>query len=169
MKRSVMLLVGVFCGGALAEERYDHRGAVGLLVGGAGHRAEAIRYGTFADAGWRTSLHLGATVGFTERGDELVAFVRGQFLGPLPNASLYVGYRSYFGPDQWKTFADLGVAVYVAPLALVGPRVAFGLQYDFTSLVGAYAGVGAQAGFGQGVRIEGELVLGVQLRSYLLD
>jgi hypothetical protein len=68
-----------------------------------------------------------------------------------------------------KTFFDLNAVVHLAPALTLGPRIGFGVQYELSPLFGVYAGLAAQIGFGQAIRFDGELIGGIQLRSYLLE
>jgi hypothetical protein len=178
-----------------AEERLDHHGAVGLLLATSGRNQTASD--SFSN-GWRQTLDVGATmnVGFTS--DELLFVARfgfgGQQLGGLYGTSAckgslvplapctpadgrirsldmetYGGFRGYFGAEHFKTLFDLDVALQFSPLVTAGPRIAVGVAYDFSALVGAYATFGAQLGFGEELEFKAELLIGLHLRSFLLE
>ncbi len=151
---------------ALADQLLDHRGAVGLIIGGGLEHKTATAAGVPSDTGFRGDVDLGVTYAIGYDGDE---FARGTFGGPLADFSITGGYRGYFGLERWKTFLDLGGALHLWPQLVVGPRIAFGVQYELTSNVGAFLSLGTQLGFGRGMRFDGELIGGVQLRSYLLE
>lgn len=154
---------------ALGDQRFDHRGAVGLVVGGGLEHKTASASDLPAETGFRTDADVGITYAIGYDGDEIVAFARGTFGGPLPDLSVAGGYRGYFGLERWKTFVELGGALHLWPKLAVGPRIAFGVQYELTSNVGAFLSLGTQLGFGRIMRFDGELIGGVQLRSYLLE
>jgi hypothetical protein len=180
---------------AAAEERLDHHGAVGLLLGTSGRNQ--VSNDSFSN-GWRQTLDLGATMNVGYTSDELLFVARfgfgGQQLGGLYGTTscsgalvplapctksdgliraldmeLYGGFRGFFGAEHFKTLFDLDVALQLTPLVAAGPRVAVGVAYDFSALVGAYATIGAQLGFGQELEFKAELLIGVHLRSFLLE
>jgi hypothetical protein len=150
-------------------ERLDHRGAVGLLVGGGLELKESVSARTGRDGGLRTDLDLGGTVAIGADGNELLGVARLQLGGPRLGTALLGGYRGYFGQDRFKTFFDLGAGVQLTPALTAGPRVGFGAQVELGALVGIYAGVAGQLAAGDGLRASVEAVLGFQVRSYLLE
>lgn len=161
------LLVGTT---ADAEQRFDHRGAVGLLLGGGLEFKEGITASQERDGGLRFPAELGGTYAIGYDGNELLALVRGSFGGPQLDTALIAGYRGYFGAhERFKTFFDLEAAAHFTPSFAVGPRIGFGAQYELSSIVGLYLGAGAQLAFGTGLRFSADLVAGLQFRSYLLE
>lgn len=154
---------------ALGQERYDHRGAVGLLVGTGLEHTQSAAGGRFLENGLRLDADLGLTVAVGHDGNELKAFGRASLGGSAVDWSMAAGYRGYFGDGRFKTFFDLDGAAHLAPAFVLGPRVGFGAQLELSPLVGLYAGLAAQLGFGAVLRFDAELVLGLQLRSYLLE
>ena len=154
-----------------ADVRYDHAGAIGLLVGGLGEYKAAINpVGALPpDSGFRLGPELGATLAIGHDGNELKLVARGTFLGPTPDVSALFGYRNYFGRDQWKTFFDLDVAGHFTPHITVGARFGIGVQWDWLPIAGTYVTLAGQIGFGQALRFSGELALGFQFRTYVLD
>ncbi|MHB8873380.1 MAG: hypothetical protein ACYC8T_06805 [Myxococcaceae bacterium] len=163
---ATLFAAALLAGTALADERYDHRGAVGLLLGATGEFMSTANPGVVQ--GLRLGADLGGTWAVGYSGNELMLLGRAAFGGPRVEGSVTFGYRGYFGQDRVKTFVDLGAAVHF-PLVAVGPRVGFGVQYELSPIVGVYAGLAAQVGLGQALRFDGELCLGLQLRSYLLE
>ncbi len=151
-----------------ADERFDHRGSIGLLVGAGGEYGSAA-IGQGVVQGFRLDGDLGATLAVGVDGNEVLALARGTFLGPRPDWSLTLGYRGYFGQERLKTFFDLGAALHSMSALSAGPRLGFGLQYELSPVAGFYAGIAAQIGFGQAIRFDGEVVAGLQLRSYLFE
>lgn len=167
-----LLLLGLPATASAAEgrqfdERYDHRGAVGLLFGSGG--AGVSLGATPAIFGLRWTQELGGTYAIDVNGNELVLALRGS-ITPEPRIyGLSGGYRGYFGYERVKTFIDLQVAAYVSPTFLIGPRVGAGVQFELSPLVGVFAGGAVNLGFGNGLLLSGELLAGLQLRSYLLE
>jgi hypothetical protein len=177
------------------EERLDHHGSVGLLLGTSGRvQASNDSYSN----GWRGTLDLGGTFNVGYGSNELVFAGRfglgGAQLGTrfgtstcaganIPTVAcaspdgrlraldldFYGGYRGYFGSEHIKTLFDLDVALQLTPLVAAGPRLAFGAEWDFSALIGAYATLGVQLGFGQELGIKAELLLGFHLRSFILE
>lgn len=154
---------------ALAQERWDHRGAVGLLV--AGH-AGALSLGQERNQ-IENSLVLGPELGLTvavdSEGNELKGAVRA-VRGPARlDLEALLGRRGYFGEEQFKSFLDLDLVVQWAPRWTVGPRVGFGLQYELSPVIGLFGGVGLQLGFGEELRFLAGFNLGLQFRTYWLE
>ena len=153
---------------AFAEERFDHRGSLGVLVGGGLEYKEAVTADKVRDGGLRFPAQIGGTWAFDYDGNELLALVRASF-GPKIDTSVIAGYRGYFGKDRAKTFFDVDLAVHFTPAFDIGPRVGFGFQYELASVVGVYVAGAAQIGGGNGFRFSAEAVVGLQFRSYLLE
>lgn len=163
---------------AAPEERFDHRGAVGLLLGLSALRKES----SAGDNTWRGALNVGGTLNVGWRSNEIlllgsVSMTRTEVLDTTTNKLSYgfgidgqvAGlFRGYFG-DRWKTFFDLGAALNFSPGVTAGPRLGIGLQYELSSLAGIFATLGAFIGFGSVLMWRAELMLGVQLRSFLLE
>lgn len=156
---------------ASADERYDHRGSIGLLVSlGAEYKTAINPTGALpTDDGPRGDAEVGGTLAVGYDGDELKLAVRGAFFGPMPDVSAIFGFRNYFGKDQWKTFMDLDIAGHFTPHLTAGVRFGIGLQWDFLPVVGTYLTLAGQIGFGQALRFSGELLLGFQFRTYVLE
>ncbi|MGQ0507163.1 MAG: hypothetical protein ACT4TC_17785 [Myxococcaceae bacterium] len=154
------------------EERYDHRGAVGLLLGVGGEAKSAVASGgSISESGQKLLLELGGTVAVGYNGNELLAMLRTGRGGRNADYGAFFGYRGYFGLDRVKTFFDMDAAVQWVPNVMftVGPRFGVGVQFEILSLLGAYVALAGQAGFGGGVHFSGELTAGIQLRSYWLE
>jgi hypothetical protein len=164
------LLVALWLGGgAQAAERFDHRGAAGLLVGTGLEHKEQVGFGGERDGGPRALLDLGGTAAVGHSGNEFTLFGRAALGGPGVNWALVGGYRGFFGADRLKTFFDLDLAAQVWPAFTLGPRIGFGAQYELSPLFGVIAAAAGQLGAGAGLRFSVELTLAVQARSYLLE
>ena len=164
---------------AATEERYDHRGSLGILVAGTFERKDSATTSGGGDGGWRGGAEIGGTLAVGGDGNDLKLSIRALFGGPF-DLGIYAGYRGYFAIDRWKTFFELDLASHFTPrvvpgpsgegpLATVGPRVGIGVQFDFLPIAGTYAVLGGQIGFGDGIRYGAELMIGFHFRSYLLE
>ena len=190
MKPFFFLVVLVLASTARADERFDHRGSVGLLLGTTGEYKAATSLGGGGDEGFRLGTELGATYSIGSDGNEVKAAVRTLFGGIEAGCSarqtcapvdigIFFGYRGYFDLGHWKTFFDIDAAQHFVPrlspasansqLYTIGPRIGIGVQLDFLPVAGAFAILEAQIGFGDGLRYGAALMIGVQLRSYLLE
>lgn len=149
-------------------ERFDHRGAIGLLVGPGLQFKESASPPDPRDGGFRALIDLGGTYAIGVDGNELLLAGRVGLGGPL-ESTLYGGYRGYFGLERVKTFFDLDLALHFTPKLVAGPRVGFGVQYELSPVVGVFAGAALQFGLGQAIRFDAELVSGLQLRTYVLE
>ena len=179
--RAVLIAAVVFTSSASAVERFDHRGAVGLLLATELVFKDSLPIAGFRDSGTKPALDLGVSRSIGVDGNELslttsVIFPLGcgaavGTYNPCTvwDVALFGGYRGYFGQDRWKTFFDLDLALHVTPLFVGGPRIGFGVQYEPSALFGIYAAAVGELGFGAGLRFSAQLVAGVQLRSYLLE
>jgi hypothetical protein len=153
---------------ASAQERFDHRGSIGLTAATGGEIATARAASGGSDIGPRLPVELGGTFALGDH-NELRAAVRLSVLGPQLGWSTYAGLRSSFGAERWKTFFDLDFAAHLAPVWTLGARVAVGLQYDVLPVMGVFTALGGQLGGGAGLRLSFELMAGLQFRTYLLE
>jgi hypothetical protein len=101
------------------------------------------------------------------RGNEWTIGARAGFGGPKVDVALAGGIRAYFGEDRFKTYLTAEVAVHIVPNVTAGPRLGFGIQYDFLPTVGVYLGGAAEVTAGQGIRIAGAVTAGLQFRTYI--
>jgi hypothetical protein len=170
-----LLLIAVALGSSLAaaqQQRFDHQGSLGLTVATGGEIVTAIDSNAMGgERGVRIPIEVGATLSITSRTELRVA---GRFAPGIPpitgfGGSGYLGIRNSFGFDQWKTFFDLDFATHFAPVLAFGARAAFGVQYDFLPIMGAYAQLGAQLGGASALRLSFELFVGVQFRTYVFE
>jgi hypothetical protein len=162
-----LLLITVLFGFTALAERWDHRGSIGLLTGFGVEGRAAVGIGQ-ADTGVRLFPELGGTFALSDHWN-VKAAGRVSFLGAVVGLSFLGGVRSTFG-DRFKTFFDLDLNVHVLPIVTIGPRVAFGVQYELLEVLGAFACAGVQFGVGPaGARIGFEVMVGLQFRSYLFE
>lgn len=169
MKRLVVVTL-LLSGAAWAQ---SHRGSLGLTVASGGEFSTLI-VGTSSgglESGVRVPIDVGATLGITDKSELTLAgrFAPGVFNVSPWALSFYAGLRQSFGYDKWKTFFDLQLAIHAVPFFTAGARVAFGVQYDFADIAGVYAQLGAQLGGGVALRLGGEVLIGLQFRTYLFE
>lgn len=174
MRRTGLLLLLAFAAPARAEERYDHRGALGLTVASGAEFVSFIGPQGGSESAARLPLELGGTWSLTDRTElrlagRLSPFLGGRTVTGALAGTVLAGIRNVRGLDQWKTFFDLDLAVHVAPALIIGARAAFGVQYDFLPVMGVYAQVGGQLGGGAGLRLSFEGLVGLQFRTYVLE
>lgn len=163
--------------------RYDHRGALGLLLATTAERKDAAGWGALSDAGWRAGLEIGGTYPLSYSGNELKLSVRTLLGGPVVDTAVYFGFRGYFDLsfwksqlDQWKTFFDLDVGAHFTPAwsldlrdGLAGPLSAPGtVSAGFTVQGGPRVAIGVQFDFlpvsGAYLAFAGQLGFGTGVR-----
>lgn len=113
-------------------------------------------------------LDLGGTLAVGQPGGEFV--LRGRFvsLSRAKGVSAFLGYRKYWGKDDFKTFIAIDLMANFMPTVTFGARPGFGVAWDFSSIMGLWAEAGGTLGIGWGYRFGLELTVGFQARSYLL-
>ena len=149
-------------------ERWDHRGAVGLLAGVGLDVQDRVKGQLATEQAGRFAGILGGTFAIGNDGNELKLFVQA-FARAGTAWAVSAGYRGYFGQERFKTFYDLDGRFDVSPVFTVGPRLGLGLQYEATQTLGVFATLATHIGVGNGVVFSGEVFVGVQLRTYLLE
>ena len=156
---------------ALGEERFDHRGSLGLTAAFGGEFVTAVSFASPGEKGARLPIELGGTFAVGDQSELRVAARLAPGISPITalGASFYAGLRNYFGYEQWKTFFDLELAVHATPFLAFGVRGGFGVQFDFLPIMGAYAQLGAQLGGATSLRLSFELMAGLQFRTYLFE
>ncbi len=154
---------------SFADERFDHRGSLGLVLESGAELKDLVTSSGESDRGPRLDFGLGGTMAIGHDGNELLFVARSTVGGTVIDWSGHFGYRSYFGPDRLRTFFDLDLSLHLTPVVTFGPRAGIGLQYELSSVLGAYFAVAAQLGFGGALRFNAEALVGLQLRSYLLE
>ena len=165
---------------AQAEETaatYQHRGSLGGYVAtGSEFVSSSVWTG---DSGFRWLVEAGGTVALGEKFELKVSGRLTPWPGLLSGAIL-AGLRGSYGYAQFKTFFDFDLLLHLAsrvdgqgqPISLapsVGPHLALGAQYDFSQVAGVYAALGGTIGFGNGLRSQFELLVGLQFRTYIFE
>ncbi len=91
-------------------------------------------------------------------------FLMARVGGGAPGFSLAVhgGFRSVFTLEEWQTYTDLEAVVLMRPRFWVGPRVGLGVRRTLNETLSLYGGLGAQLGFGSGLRFDIELSTGLR-------
>jgi hypothetical protein len=172
--RSAFLAALLFAAPSLADERFDHRGAVGLLLDGVFQSDSAIVFHQGStDLGARWGGEIGGTYAVGYNGNELM--LTGFLLAPAPGESgvdwgMTTGYRGYFGQGRLKSYLQIQAAAHFRPVFSFGPRLGLGFQYEVTPIVGVWGGIGGEIGVGPSeLRLVFLGNLGLQFRSYLLE
>lgn len=151
------------------EQRWDHRGALGFLVGGGADFKREVKAGGETEEGTRALLETLVTFPMGESGNEWTVGARTGFGGPRVDVALAGGLRAYFGDDRFKTYLTAEVALHVTPNVTAGPRLGFGVQYELLPVLGLYLGGAAEVTAGQGIRVAGAVVGGIQVRTYIFE
>jgi hypothetical protein len=79
------------------------------------------------------------------------------------------GVRAYFGDEAWKTFVTAEGTLHVTPAVSFGPRLGFGVQWDFAQVAGAFVQVTVEVTAGQGIRYGAAALAGFQFRTYIFE
>ncbi len=141
---------------------------MGLLAGVGLDVQDRVKGQLATEQAGRFAGILGGTFAIGNDGNELKLFVQA-FARAGTAWAVSAGYRGYFGQERFKTFYDLDGRFDVSPVFTVGPRLGLGLQYEATQTVGVFATLATRIGVGNGVVFNGEIFVGVQLRTYLLE
>jgi len=147
--------------------RLDHRDQSSLSVtpgyeyltlsGRSGQRS-STEHGAFADLGFGLPVGRDGGQGIfglragagTDRGARLVA--------------PYLGYRSYAGDEEWKTFFDASAFGRILPVWGVGVRLGAGVQHELSQHLGLFFATGGSVAFGEGLQVGYDVGLGLQVR-----
>ncbi|MGC4114069.1 MAG: hypothetical protein QM765_05305 [Myxococcales bacterium] len=114
-------------------------------------------------------LDVGGTLAVGQAGGEFLLKARLNFLSPAKGLSAFVGYRKYWGKDEFKTFLSIDVLANFMPTVTFGARPGFGVVWDFSPIMGMWAEAAGTFGLGWGRRFGAELTVGFQARTYLLE
>ena len=151
------------------EERFDHRGALGFLVGGGIDFKREVKSGGETEEGRKALLETLLTFPLGESGNEWTVGARTGFGGSAVDVAIAGGLRAYFGEERFKTYLTAELAVHVTPNVTAGPRLGFGIQYELLPVFGLYLGGAAEVTAGQGIRIAAAVVGGLQFRTYIFE
>ena len=151
------------------QERWDHRGALGFLIGGGIDFKREVKSGGETEEGRRGLLETLVTFPLGVSGNEWTIGARTGFGGPSVDVAVAGGLRAYFGEDRFKTYLTAELALHVTPNVTAGPRLGFGVQYELFPVVGVYLGGAAEVTAGQGIRIAGAVLAGFQFRTYVFE
>jgi hypothetical protein len=155
--------------GAEEEQRFDHRGALGLLVGGGVDFKREVKTGGETEEGRRALLETLLTFPLGVSGSEWTVGARTGFGGPSVDVAIAGGLRAYFGEERFKTYLTAELSLHVTPNVTAGPRLGFGIQYELLPVFGLYLGGAAEVTAGQGIRIAAAVVGGIQVRTYIFE
>jgi hypothetical protein len=155
---------------ALAEDapRLDHREALGLILGGGiAFEDTVLRHGV-AEDGRSPLLALQVSLPLGAQGNEWTLGVS-TALDTKVTLAVSGGLRAYFGEEAFKTFVTVEGTLHVTPAVTAGPRLGFGIQWDFSQVAGSFVQVAAEATGGQGIRFGAAALVGFQFRTYILE
>lgn len=148
--------------------RLDHRGALGIILGGGiSFQETVLKYGV-AEEGRSPLLQAEVTFPLGVGGNEWTLAVSTAFNSPV-TVAVAGGIRAYFGDEAWKTFVTVEGTLHVTPAVSAGPRVGFGVQWDFSQVAGAFIQVAVEATAGQGIRFGASALAGFQFRTYIFE
>jgi hypothetical protein len=163
------LLVSPAALAAEEEERFDHRGSLGLLLGGGVDFKREVKTGGETEEGRRALVEGLLTFPFGMSGNEWTVGARTGFGGPSVDVAVAGGLRAYFGEERFKTYLTAELTLHVTPNVTAGPRLGFGVQYELAPVFGLYLGGAAEVTAGQGIRIAAAIVGGIQIRTYIFE
>jgi hypothetical protein len=170
MSRAILLVIVLGSAGARAEEvRWDHRGALGLLLGSGIEFKNEVKAGGTKEEGRRVPLETLFTFPLGLSGNEWSIGARTGFGGSEVDVALAGGIRGYFGEERFKTYLSAEMALHIVPNVTAGPRLGVGIIYELLPTLGLYLGGAAEVTAGEGIRIAGVLTGGVQLRTYVFE
>ena len=128
-----------------------------------------MKAGGETEEGRRGLLETLVTFPLGVSGNEWTIGAHTGFGGPSVDVAIAGGLRAYFGEDRFKTYLTAELALHVTPNVTAGPRLGFGVQYELFPVVGVYLGGAAEVTAGQGIRISGAVLAGLQLRTYVFE
>jgi hypothetical protein len=156
--------------GVRAEDvRWDHRGALGLLIGSGIEFKNEVRAGGEREEGQRVPLETLVTLPLGLSGNEWTVGARTGFGDSQVDVALAGGIRGYFGEERFKTYLSAEMALHIVPNVTAGPRLGVGIMYELLPTLGLYLGGAAEVTAGQGIRIAGAFTGGIQLRTYVFE
>ena len=119
--------------------------------------------GTFALVETLLSFPLG------QSGNEWTVGTREAIGSGIVDVSIAGGIRAYFGDDRFKTYLTAELSLHVTPNVMAGPRVGIGVQYELLPTLGIYLEGAVEVAAGQGIRLSGSVLGGLQLRTYVFE
>jgi hypothetical protein len=168
--RAILLLVTLGSAGVRAEDvRWDHRGALGLLVGSGIEFKNEVRSGGTKEEGGQIPLETLVTLPLGLSGNEWTIGARTGFGSSQVDVAVAGGIRGYFGEERFKTYLSAEMALHIVPNVTAGPRLGVGIIYELLPTLGLYLGGAAEVTAGQGIRIAGAITGGIQLRTYVFE
>jgi hypothetical protein len=148
--------------------RLDHRGALGVIFGaGISFEDTVLKYGVTED-GRSPLFQMEVTFPLGTQGNEWTLAVATAVNTPT-SVAVAGGIRAYFGEESWKTFVTVEGTLHVTPAVSVGPRLGFGVQWDFAQVAGAFVQLAAEVTGGQGIRFGASALAGFQFRTYIFE
>ena len=102
-------------------------------------------------------------------GNEWTLGTREAIGGGSVDVSIAGGIRAYFGDDRFKTYITAELALHVTPNVAAGPRLGIGVQYELLPILGIYLGGAVEVAAGQGIRLSGSVLAGLQFRTYVFE
>src|SRR5690606_4308817 len=157
------------------QSRLDHAGSAGLLVSA----GPEYSYGIVAEcltcdrrepiSELSLLLELGASLAVGDEGDEVLLRFRWIRLSGAIGEMAMLGYRNYFGRDEFKTFLELDLQGTFRPQLAFGVSLARGVISEWSPVFGVSSEAGASFGLGRGYRVGFEALVGIQGRSYLFE
>ncbi|MGZ6098372.1 MAG: hypothetical protein ACXWLL_08270 [Myxococcaceae bacterium] len=164
-----LLLLPLAAAAAEQEERWDHRGALGLLAGGGVDFVGQVKSGGQTQEGTYGLVETLLTFPMGASGNEWTVGSREAIGGGTVDVAVAAGIRAYFGDERFKTYLTAELAVHVTPNVTAGPRVGIGVQYEILPTFGIYLGGAVEVTAGQGIRLSGSVLGGFQLRTYVFE
>jgi hypothetical protein len=163
------LLLLPLAAAAEEEQRWDHRGALGLLAGGGADFVGQVKSGGQTQEGTYGLVETLLSFPMGASGNEWTVGSREAIGGGTVDVAIAGGIRAYFGDDRFKTYFTAELALHVTPNVTAGPRVGIGVQYELLPTFGIYLGGAVEVTAGQGIRLAGSVVAGFQLRTYVFE
>lgn len=148
--------------------RLDHRGALGFIFAGGISFEETVLEHGVSESGRAPLLLAEVTFPLGAQGNEWTLAVGTAVATPV-TVAFSGGIRAYFGDEAWKTFVTVEGTLHVTPAVSAGPRLGFGVQWDFSQVAGAFVQVAAEVTAGQGIRFGASALAGFQLRTYIFE
>jgi hypothetical protein len=138
-----------------------------ILAGGISFEETVLQHGV-SESGRAPLVLAEVTFPLGAQGNEWTLSVGTAFATPV-TVAVSGGVRAYFGDDAWKTFVTVEGTLHVTPAVSAGPRLGFGVQWDFSQVAGAFVQLAAEVTAGQGIRFGASALAGFQFRTYIFE